>query len=91
MKRRPIRVVTLQPQDDVGHAMEAHLGCREMLAECGMDEQHEQRVQIPEDPAAAVTFTSAATAFAGATGRTILIADAANGATPLRSIILTDR
>lgn len=41
--------------------------------------------------AGAVTFTSAATAFASATGRTILIADAANGTTPLRSIILSDR
>ena len=45
----------------------------------------------PANRAAAVTFTSAATAFAGATGRTILIADAANGTTPLRSFILTDR
>jgi hypothetical protein len=45
----------------------------------------------PANRAAAVTFTSAATAFAGSTGRTILIADAANGGTPLRSFILTDR
>ena len=45
----------------------------------------------PANRAAAVTFTSAATAFAGATGRTILIADAANGGTPLRSFVLNDR
>ena len=45
----------------------------------------------PANRAGAVTFTSAATALASATGRTLLIADAANGTTPLRLIVLTDR
>ena len=45
----------------------------------------------PANRAGAVTFTSGATTFASATGRTIVIADAANGTTPLRSFVLTDR
>lgn len=39
----------------------------------------------------AVVFTSAATAFAGATVRTVVAADAATGGTPLRVFVLADR
>ncbi len=39
----------------------------------------------------AVLFTSAATAFAGATVRTVVAADAATGGAPLRAFVLADR
>ncbi len=40
---------------------------------------------------AAVVATQAATAFAGATVRTVVVADAATGGTPLRTFVLADR
>src|SRR5688572_12511441 len=45
----------------------------------------------PANRNAAVSVTSVATVFAGGTGRTVVLADATNGGTPLRAFVLTDR
>lgn len=45
----------------------------------------------PAARAAAVTINLASTAFAGATGRTIVMGDNSTGGAPLRAFVLTDR
>jgi len=45
----------------------------------------------PANRAAAVTITSATTAFAGGTGRTVVLADNSTGGAPLRAVVITDR
>jgi hypothetical protein len=45
----------------------------------------------PANRGASVTITSATTAFAGGTGRTVVLADNSTGGAPLRAVVIADR